>query len=294
MRKLLIILVIVIVLGIAVTARIMVSKKPAEQKETERIVPVEVIPVTRGNVESTCELIGTIGANKTAHVFPETMGRITKIMVKEGAYVNKNSRLMALRNETIGFEYEEGYIMAPISGNMANIMVNIGSMVTPQTNVATVVEFSKVKVSFNMSENTVGCIKKGGKVRVIVDAMPDKPFQGTVSEVSPVIDPYTRTIAVKAIINNPKKLLKPGMTARVILSLDSKDDVLAIPRDALLDSYLFVVKDSIAERRDVEVGLIGDRYVEILSGVEQGEQIVLIGQHRLAGGEKVNPVPGSE
>jgi multidrug efflux pump subunit AcrA (membrane-fusion protein) len=294
MRKFLIISLIVIVLGIAVTVRIMVSKKPAEQKETERIVPVEVIPVTHGNVKSTCELIGSIGANKTAHVFPETMGRITKIMVKEGAYVNKNSRLMALRNETIGFEYEEGYIMAPISGNMANIMVNIGSMVTPQTNVATVVEFSKVKVTFNMSENTVGCTKKGGKVRVIVDAMPDKPFQGTVSEVSPVIDPYTRTIAVKAIINNPKKLLKPGMTAQIILSLDSKDDVLAIPKDALLDSYLFVVKDSIAERRDVEVGLIGDKYVEILSGVEQGEQIVLIGQHRLAGGEKVNPVPGSE
>ncbi len=294
MRKFLIILVIVIVLGIAITARIMVSKKPAEQKETERIVPVEVILVTRGNVESTCELIGIIEANKTAHVFPETMGRITRIMVKEGSYVNKNSRLMALRNESIGFEYEEGYILAPISGNMANIMVNIGSMVTPQTNVATVVEFSKVKVTFNMSENTVGCVRKGSKVHVVVDAMPDKSFQGTLSEVSPVIDPYTRTIAAKAIINNPKKLLKPGMTARVTLNLGFRDSVVSIPRDALLNSYLFIVKDSIAERRDVEVGLIGDRYVEILSGVEQGEQIVLIGQHRLAGGEKVNPIPGRE
>jgi multidrug resistance efflux pump len=172
MRKFLIISVIVIALGIAITVRIMVSRKPAEQKETEKIIPVEVIPVTPGNVQSTCEIFGTIKANKTAYVFPETMGRITRILVKEGTYVRKGRKLMALRNETIGFEYEEGHITAPISGNVANIMVDNGSMVTPQSPVAMVVEFSRVEVSFNVSENAIDCINKGGKVRVMVDANP--------------------------------------------------------------------------------------------------------------------------
>jgi membrane fusion protein (multidrug efflux system) len=222
------------------------------------------------------------------------MGRITRVLVKEGAYVNKDSKLMALRNETLGFEYEEGYITAPISGNVANIMVDNGSMVTPQSPVAMVVEFSTVEVVFNMSENAMGCINKGGKVRVMVDAAPGNQFNGTVSEVSPVIDPLTRTISAKAVVNNPKKILKPGMTARITLSLGSRENVLIIPRDALLDSYLFVVRDSTSERRDVTVGLVGDKFVEILDGIAQGEQVVVVGQQRLAGGEKINPIPRSE
>ncbi len=294
MRKFIIISVIVIVLAVAVIIRVGVLRKPTEQEEAEKIVPVEIFPALTGNVQSTCEIIGTIKANKTAYVFPETMGRITRILVKEGTYVSKGSKLMALRNETIGFEYEEGYITAPISGNIANIVVDNGSMVTPQSSVAMVVEFSRVKVSFNVSENAMDCINKGGKVRVMVDAAPEIQFNGTVSEVSPIIDPLTRTVAAKAVVSNPKKILKPGMTARVTLNLGSKENVLVIPRDALLDGYLFIVKDSTSERRDVIVGLIGDEFVEILDGIEEGEQVVVVGQQRLAGGEKINPIPRSE
>ncbi|MGB3341164.1 MAG: efflux RND transporter periplasmic adaptor subunit [bacterium] len=294
MRKFLIISLIVIVLAIAIIVGISASKKPTAQEETEKIVPVETFPVTLGNVQSTCEIIGTIRANKTAYVFPEIMGRITRVLVKEGTYVNKDSKLMALRNETLGFEYEEGYITAPISGNVANITVNNGSMVTPQSPVAMVVEFSRVEVVFNVSENAMNCISKGGKVRVMADAAPETQFNGTISEVSPVIDPLTRTVAAKAVVNNSKKILKPGMTARITLNLGSRENVLIIPRDALLNGYLFVVRDSTSERRDVTVGLIGDKFVEILAGIKEGEQVVVVGQQRLAGGEKINPIPRSE
>jgi membrane fusion protein (multidrug efflux system) len=293
MRKVLIIIIIVVVLAIAIAVRIGTSNRTEETEEVN-MVPVEVMSVVNRNVRSSCELIGTIKAAKTAQVFPETMGRITRIFVKEGTYVNKNSNLMALRNETIGFEYEEGYIQAPISGNVANIMVGVGSMVSPQAPVALVVEYSRVEVAFDMSENAIGCVDKSSKVRVAIDALPDVPFTGTVSEVSPVIDPATRSVRAKATIENTKKILKPGMTARVILTLGARDDVLAVPRDALLDGYLFVVIDSTAERRDVEVGLVGDEYVEILSGLAEDELVVVVGQQRLAGGEKVNPIPGSE
>jgi membrane fusion protein (multidrug efflux system) len=293
MRKVIIIIGIVVVLAIGIAIRMSASNR-AEESEELNVVPVEVMTAARRNVRSSCELIGSIRATKTAQVFPETMGRITRIFVQEGTYVNKNSNLMALRTETVGFEYEEGYITAPISGNVANIMVDVGSMVSPQAPVAMVMEYSRVEVAFDMSENAIGCVAKGSKVRVEIDALPDIPFTGTVSEVSPVIDPATRSVRAKATINNAKKMLKPGMTARVILTLGAKDNVLAIPRDALLDGYLFVVKDSTAERRDVTVGLVGDDFVEILNGLAEDELIVVVGQQRLAGGEKVNPIPGSE
>lgn len=294
MRKFFIIGAIVIILLAAIVIRIGISKRGARAEEETQAIAVEVTPVTKGNVVSTCEVLGSILADKTAQVLPETMGRITRILVKEGSYVSKNSRIMALRNETIGFEYEEGFIRSPISGNVAKIMVDVGSMVTPQTPVAIVVDFSRVKVAFNMSENDVGCISKGSKVSIEIDAMPDKPFNGKISEVSPVIDPFTRTVSVKAVINNSKKLLKPGMTARVKLNLGEQNDVLRIPREALLDNYLFVVKDSTAERRDVEIGLMGNENVEIRAGIKEGEEIIIVGQQRLAGGEKVKVVQRGE
>jgi multidrug efflux pump subunit AcrA (membrane-fusion protein) len=294
MRKFLIIVVIVAVLAVLVVARMAIVGNGRQVEEELNVLPVEVMPAVRGDVTSTCELLGTIHASKAAQVFPETMGRITRILVKEGTYVSKGSRLMALLNETIGFEYEEGYIIAPISGNVANIMVDVGSMVSPQMPVAMVYEYSRVKVAFNMAENAIGCVQKNSKIVVKTDAIPGMDFTGTVIEVSPVIDPMTRTIAVKASVPNAKKLLKPGMTALVTLTLGSKSDVLVIPREALLDSYLFVVIDSVTERRDVAVGLIGDQYVEIMSGLSEGEHVVVVGQQRLAGGEKVNPVPRSE
>jgi multidrug efflux pump subunit AcrA (membrane-fusion protein) len=100
----------------------------------------------------------------------------------------------------------------------------------------------------------------------------------------------TRTAAVKAVASNSKKLLKPGMTARVQINLGEKTDALRIPADALLDSYLFVVTDSTAQRRDVTLGLVGDDYVEILEGLTEDDKVIVVGQQRLAGGEKVNPI----
>ena len=293
MRKVWIIIIIVLVLVIAAVLRISASQRKTVVEEVSQVVPVEVVPVTRGEVKSTCEVLGTVEADKTAPVFPEVMGRVTRILVKEGSYVSKGSNIIAIRNETIGFEYEEGFVTAPISGNVASISVDVGSMVTPQSQVATVVDYARVNISFHVAEVNIGCASKGQKVHVKIDGI-NNEFDAWVSEISPVIDEHTRTVAVEARTSNPKKLLRPGMTARVTMNLGEKSDAIVIPEDALLDHYLFVVRDSTAERRDVVVGLIGDKNVEILDGVAEGEQIVVIGQQRLAGGEHVNPIPRSE
>jgi membrane fusion protein (multidrug efflux system) len=294
MRKWLIIIIVVVVILAAVFIRIGASRRGAQTEEFVQKIAVEVMPVTRGKVTSTCEVLGSIVADKTAQVFPETMGRITKILVKEGSYVAKDNNLMAMRTETIGFEYEEGFIKSPINGNVANVMVDVGAMVTPQAPVAVVMDYARVQVTFNIGEANMNCIGKNDRITVQIDAMPNENFQGIVSEITPVVDPMTRTLGVTAIINNSKKLLRPGMTARVTVNLGEKTDVLVIPRDALLDGYLFVVSDSTAERRDVVAGIIGDQNAEIISGVRDGERVVVVGQQRLAGGEKVTPVLRSE
>ncbi len=287
------IIIVAIVLVIAIVLRFVFSRRTSANIETTKVA-VEVLAAARGNVQRTCELLGSVNADKTAQVFPETIGRVTQILAKEGQYVAKNDPIMAIRNETIGFEYEEGYIKAPISGEIAKIQVNVGSMITPQMPVAIIVDYTRVKVSFNLPEADINCISKDKKVSIQIDALPNDPFSAQISEISPIIDPMTRTLEVKAVVSNTKKLLKPGMTARVKIIVDEKNNALAIPAEALLDSYVFVVKDSTVERRDVVAGLIGDNNIEIVQGLAEGERIVVVGQERLAGGETVTPVLRSE
>jgi membrane fusion protein (multidrug efflux system) len=294
MRKWLIIIIVVVVIVAAAAIRIGASRRGGRTEEFVQKIAVEVVPASRGNVSSTCEVLGSIMADKTAQVFPETMGRVTKILVKEGSSVSKDNNLMAMRNETIGFDYEEGFIKSPINGNVANINVDVGAMVTPQAPVAVIMDYSRVQVVFNVAEANMNCINKNSRVSVGIDALPNETFQGIVSEITPVVDPVTRTLGVKATVNNSRKLLRPGMTARVRINLGEKSNVLVVPKDALLDGYLFVVSDSTAERRDVVSGIVGDKNVEIISGLKDGERVVVVGQQRLAGGENVNPVLRSE
>jgi multidrug efflux pump subunit AcrA (membrane-fusion protein) len=290
MRKAVIIIVIVLVVIILVFLRIQCSMRSRIRDVEKAPLPIEVMAASKGDVVNTCEVLGSVTARKTAQVFPETMGRITRILVKEGSTVYKNSRLMGLRNETIGFEYEEGFITSPISGSVAKLMVDVGSMVTPQMSVAEVVDYSTVKVEFRVGETNIGCIEKKNSVLVTVDGLPGEEFHAKISEISPVVDPGTRTVSIKAMVNNPKRLLKPGMTARVTVNLGAVTDVVVVPKEAFREGFVFVVSDSIAEKRAVEAGIMGDISIQIVNGLEVGEWVVVIGQERLAGGEKVNPI----
>lgn len=285
---------IIAVLIIAVILRITLSKRSGRKVLNEPRVAVEVAPAAKGNVKSTNELLGTIQADKTAQVFPEAAGRVNQILVKEGSYVSRDSKIMTIRNETVGFEYEEASVRSPINGTVASILVDVGTMVTPQMPIAVVVDFAVVTVEFNISEVDIGTVRKNGKVEVEIDALPDKSFNAKISEISPVVDPMTHTVAVKATTSNVQQQLKPGMTAKVRLGLGERRNVITVPRDALLSNYVFVVKDSIAERRNVVIGLVGDENVEIVDGLRENELVVVVGQQRLAGSERVSPVLRSE
>ncbi|MGB9721644.1 MAG: efflux RND transporter periplasmic adaptor subunit [bacterium] len=289
MKKILIAIIIIVIIGVIL--RLTLVKKET-RTTTERIaLSVEVAPVKKTDVKRTCSLIGTLIADKTVQVFPETMGRVTRILIKEGSYVNKGDKLIAMKNETIGFEFEEAYVTAPISGTVAKILVDIGSTVAPQMPVLMLVDVSKIKVSFNAPESDAQCFRLNMPVSVSVDAIPDKNFTGYITEISPVVDAMTKTIAVKASLERQGSALKPGMTARVSINLGERKNVIAISQDALIDKSVFVVKnDSTVEKRVIKTGFIGDETIEILDGLKENELIVVLGQQRLAGGEKVIPI----
>ncbi|MDY7011477.1 MAG: efflux RND transporter periplasmic adaptor subunit, partial [Planctomycetota bacterium] len=129
---------------------------------------------------------------------------------------------------------------------------------------------------------------------VAVDALPDETFLGVVHLVGQAADPATRTIEVEIRIPNPGHKLKGGMFARVNLVLDRKADVPVIPDTAILRDeqgpYVYVINDSKAHRRPVNLGLAEGVLHEVTEGLEPGDRVVVRGQRQLREGEALETV----
>ena len=151
-----------------------------------------------------------------------------------------------------------------------------------------------VKVIANISEQYFSNVKVGMPVKLTVDIFPDEEFTGTVSLIYPALDPTTRTFKVEVKVPNAKRTLRPGMYARTTFDMGSKEGVM-VPDVAVqkqvgsAERYLYVIEgDSVAERRSIKVGRqVGDR-VDILSGVEPGEQVAVTALSKLFDGAAVD------
>jgi membrane fusion protein (multidrug efflux system) len=154
------------------------------------------------------------------------------------------------------------------------------------------VALDPIEVEFSVAERDSARVAVGQPVYVNVDPYPSEKFVGNVSAVSPVIDPSTRTMRVKARIPNTDGRLRPGLFARTDLGVARRDHVVFVPAEAVLQrsdgEVVFVVGDDQRARRVVvKTGVQRDGRVEILDGVKGAEAIVVRGQGTLSAGALV-------
>ncbi|RZI40084.1 efflux RND transporter periplasmic adaptor subunit, partial [Herbaspirillum sp. HC18] len=141
-------------------------------------------------------------------------------------------------------------------------------------------DLSTVWVLADVFEQDIGLVKSGAKVKVGINAYPDKEFAGTVTYVYPTLNAATRTAQVRVELPNPGQLLKPGMFANVELAVAPRGNVVTVPVSAVVDSgtrqiVLVQIKEGRFEPRDVKLGARSDNYVEVLEGVKDGEDVVV-------------------
>jgi membrane fusion protein (multidrug efflux system) len=174
-------------------------------------------------------------------------------------------------------------------GVVARRFVSAGEFVQPGQRLFELVALSPIEVELHVPESDAGRVQLGQVLIVTVAPYPGEAFPATVSVVSPTIDPRTRTLRVKALLDNPDGRLRPGHFARADLGISKRAGVLMIPEEALLQradgSVVFRVgKDQRAERLVVEAGIIRDGWVEITRGLQVGDRIVLRGHANLIDG----------
>ena len=190
---------------------------------------------------------------------------------------------------------ENTSLISPISGLVTARNYDVGDMVVASP-IFVVQQINPVKIYINVSESLYSYIEKGMSVDVELDAIPEKKFEGKVSRITPLIDPQTRTFEVELTVANGKEEIKPGMYARATMSYGSRKNVV-VPDRAVVkmmgsgDRFIYVLKaDGTVSYQKVELGRRMNDKFEVLSGVADGDEVVVSGQSALKNGIAVERV----
>ena len=186
-------------------------------------------------------------------------------------------------------------IASPVDGFVAKRNLDPGAFASQNSPVVSVVDLSTVRMVANLIERDAKRVHEGTEAGVEVDAYPGERFKGRVARVAPVFDPATRTAEMEIEVPNPEGRLKPGMYARVNLTVGIRENALVVPRNAVVDIEgkrgVFVPQQNRAAFRAVQTGLQDENRVEITHGLQDGSHVITTGALALRDGDPIQ-MPG--
>jgi membrane fusion protein, multidrug efflux system len=198
------------------------------------------------------------------------------------------------RLEGVIANMDDRLIRAPFTGILGFRNISEGSLVTPNTVITTLDDISTIKLDFNIAEVYLAQIQPGQSIKANSIVYRGQEFGGIVTSVGSRVDTVTRSVQVRAEIENSAGLLRPGMLLTVDLTLNPRDAIV-VPEAAVVPSqgrqYVFVVdEESVARRVEVELGRRRPGQVEIVSGVVPGQRVVTQGIAQVRPGSRVRIV----
>jgi RND family efflux transporter MFP subunit len=205
------------------------------------------------------------------------MASVAQLDLSKAQLSQNDARLQELQ-----FNLNNTIITSPVDGFVGKRNVDPGAMVNTNTAIASVVEISRLKLIVNVVEKDLRMVNAGDIGIVEVDAYPGEKFNGRIARVAPVLDPATRTASIEIEIPNSDNRLKPGMYARISLTVEERKNTLLAPKNAVID---FESKRGVwvpnEEKRaafvPVTLGIEGPEQIEILAGLKEGDRFVTTG-----------------
>jgi membrane fusion protein (multidrug efflux system) len=196
--------------------------------------------------------------------------------------------------DAVGVSLNDGSLTSPINGILDRLNVDQGEYINPGQTIMKIVNINKIKVELPVPEKDILYFKKGQQVTIeMEDTKGEKQeFSGTIDFVSITAESATRTYLVKVVVNNPNHILRPGMIVRAHLVRRNIEEAIAVPFFTIIDredgKAVFVIEDGVARVRPIEYGIFQRGIVEIRSGLEIGDQLIIVGQRKLVDGEQVD------
>ena len=193
-------------------------------------------------------------------------------------------------------ELKHTRIFASFAGIVGGRQVSPGQVISKNTTITWVVDLDRLKAEFSVPERFLGHLRLGQMIEMAVAAFPSEKFVGEVYFIAPQVDPNMRTALIRAYVKNEEQKLKPGMFANLDLALRVKEDAVLVPEPALMPIgdrviVLVVDKEQNAQLRPVKVGMRTAGMVEIVSGINSGELVIVEGTQKARPGGKVRLAP---
>ena len=189
----------------------------------------------------------------------------------------------------LNFNYSQ--IRAPIAGVVSSRNVKLGQNINANDIAFRITDTSELIAYLQIPQAELLKFSAGHSASLQVDSMPDTDFAAMIARISPTIDTRNGTFRATAFISNSEGHLVPGMFARFTIAYEKHEDALLIPTDAVVEEdeemTVYVVADGQVARRIIETGISSGDQVEILSGLEDNDQIVVVGHSGLRDGSKV-------
>ena len=192
-------------------------------------------------------------------------------------------------------------IRAPFSGRLGIRLVNLGQFLDVGKSIVSLQSLSPIYADFSLPQQDLAQLKTGLKVRLTIDAFPDKAFEGALTAINPDLDATTRSVGLQATFDNAEQLLRPGMFARVEVLLPEQKSVLVIPITSILSApygdSVYVIESAPAKegsapgltvrQQFVKIGRARGDFVTIESGLKAGDRVVSSGVFKLRNGMPV-------
>ena len=195
--------------------------------------------------------------------------------------------------ELLAIRLQRTLVRAPFAGVVGRRLVSLGDYVTTNTPLVTLQTVHPQRAAFRVPERHAARLQRGQVVEFHVAALPHRTFAGEVEFIDPVVELPARTILVRALVPNERRLLQAGMFIEARLATEIRPDAVVIPEDAVLPlqnvNVVWVAAEGTAHRREVTLGVRTPGFVEVRDGIRAGELVVVGGAERLFPGAPVAP-----
>ncbi len=208
---------------------------------------------------------------------------------------NKSGLTSAINNykrAKLNLEYTK--IVAPFSGQIGDFNLVVGQRVSTGQKLCKLFNTATLNIDVGVLESDISKISIGNHSIIEIPSLNNEKFYGSVSYISPYIDKETKTCKVTIRIQNQSNKIKSGMFAKVLIENENLKNRILIPKEALLvrdkRTLVFTVENNLAKWKYVKIGKQNEQYIEIVEGLEPGENVIIEGQYNLAHDAKVKVI----
>lgn len=209
----------------------------------------------------------------------------------EATLKSNEARVAAARSKV-----EDTIIRAPFAGRMGFRRISVGGLVSPGTVISTLDDTSVMKLDFTVPQAFMFALQPGLPITAKIAGVPNRTFDGKVTTLDSRVDPVTRSIVVRAELPNENGVLKPGMFMTAKISA-AATQALLVPEGAIVPeqgkTFVFVVENGVATRREVTLGRRKPGQVQIVDGLTGGERVIVEGTQKVRDGIAVVEVESS-